>query len=189
MNQLITITTEYLSTSRTLDILNLVRFEESKQMYVYNYEGMHFRVFENLVELIQFFELGKEPLYSFDSEEDLDAFLEQLPLKEGKRPLNLKLNYRYRDGANYKQFGWVIFANPSCITPRKANEELKKKLIYSEYFVPQDWGLPKLQKHAYDPEIDHEWHEFEDFEWTDEDATDKREISKFLNEIKKGYEV
>ncbi|WP_169712800.1 hypothetical protein [Algoriphagus faecimaris] len=33
------------------------------------------------------------------------------------------------------------------------------------------------------------WHEFEDFEWTDEDATDKREISKFLNEIKKGYEV
>lgn len=189
MNKLVPISTEYLSTSRTLDILNLVRFEESKQVYVYNYEGMHFRVFENLVELIHFFELGKEPLYSFDSEADLDEFLEQLPLKEGKRPLNLKLNYRYRDGANYKQFGWVIFYNPGFLCPRRAAEQFKEKLICGENFVPQDWGLARLQKYAYDPEIDHEWHEFEDFEWTEEDATDEREISEFLNEIKKGYEV
>ncbi|WP_250161344.1 hypothetical protein [Algoriphagus algorifonticola] len=189
MNQLIPIATEYLTPSRTLEILNLVRFEKSKQVYVYNYEGTQFRVFESLVDLIRFFELGKEPLYSFDSEEDLDEFLEQLPLKEGKRPLNLKLNYRYRDGANYKQFGWVIFANPNSLSPREASEKLKKKLIYSEYFVPQDWDLPKLQNHSYDPEIDHEWHEFESFEWTDEEVMDKREISSFLHEIQKGYEI
>lgn len=189
MNQLIPLATEYLTPSSTLEILNLVRFEVGKQVYVYNYEGTHYRVFESLVDLIRFFELGKEPLYSFDSEADLDEFLEQLPLKEGKRPLNLKLNYMYRDGANYKQFGWVIFSNPGFLSPRRAAGLFKEKLISGEYFVPQDWGLARLQKHAYDPEIDHEWHEFEDFEWTEEDATDDREISEFLNEIKKGYEV
>jgi hypothetical protein len=186
MNKLIPISTEYISPSRTLEILNLVRFEESKQVYVYNYEGQHFRVFENLVELIQFFELGKEPVYSFDSEDDLDDFLEQVPLGSIKKPLNLKLNYMYRDGANYKQFDSVVFTNPSFITPRKAAQKLKEKLISNEFFIPQDWGLPRLQKYAYDPEIDHEWHEFESFEWTDEDMTHDREISDFLNEIQKG---
>jgi hypothetical protein len=102
MNQLIPITTEYLTPSKTIEILNLARFEESKQVYVYNYEGTHFRVFENLLELIQLFELGKEPAYSFNIEDDLDDFLENLPLNPYKRPLNLKLNYMYRDGVNYK---------------------------------------------------------------------------------------
>ncbi|WP_297337948.1 NUMOD1 domain-containing DNA-binding protein [Algoriphagus sp.] len=189
MNQFITLATEYLTPSSTLEILSVGRLGESKPVYVYNYEGKHFRVFESLVDLIRFFELGKEPLYSFDSEADLDAFLEQLPFNAGKRPLNLKLNYMYRDGTNYKQFGWVIFSNPGFLSPRRAAEQFKEKLISGEYFVPQDWGLARLQKYAYDPEIDHEWHEFEDFEWTEEDATDEREISEFLNEIKKGYEV
>ncbi|MFC3414680.1 hypothetical protein [Algoriphagus hitonicola] len=189
MNKFVPISTEYLTPSRTLETLNLVQFEESKSVYLYNYEGTHFRVFESLVDLIRFFELGKETLYSFDLEEDLDEFLEQLPFNAGKRALNLKLNYMYRDGANYKQFGWVIFANPGFLCPRRAAEQFKEKLIYGEYFVPQDWGLARLQKYAYDPEIDHEWHEFENFEWTEEDATDEREISRFLNEIEKGYEV
>jgi hypothetical protein len=189
MNKLIPISTEYISPSRTLEILNLVRFEESKQVYVYNFEGKHFRVFESLVELIQFFEVGNEPIASFDSEADLDEYLEQLPLKRIKRPLNLKLNYMYRDGANYKQFGSMIFKNENLITPRIATEKVKEKLISAEFFVPQDWNLPRLQKHPYDSEIDHEWHEFESFEWTDEDMTDDREVSDFLNEIEKGYEV
>jgi hypothetical protein len=189
MNKLISISTEYLSSSRSIETLNLVLFEENKQVYVYNFEGKHFRVFESLVEMIQFFEVGNEPLASFDSEADLDEYLEQLPLKRIKRPLNLKLNYMYRHGANYKQFGSVIFKNERMITPRFATDKIKEKLISTEFFVPQDWNLPRLQKYPYEPEIDHEWHEFESFEWTDEDVTDNREISRFLNEIQKGYEL
>lgn len=189
MNKLIPISIEYISPSRTLEILNLVRFEDSKQVYVYNYEGKYFRVFDNLVELIQFFELGKEPAYSFDSKDDLDEFLEQIPLGPIKKPLNLKMNYMYRDGANYKQFGYVIFKNASFLTPNQASQKLKEKLISNEYFVPQDWGIAKLHKHPYEPEIDHEWHEFESFEWTDEDVTDNRDLSSFLDKIQKGYEI
>lgn len=183
MNKIISITTEYLTPSRTIEVFNLLRFEENKQVYVYNFEGKHFRVFQNLVDLIQFFEMGKEPRISFESEVDLEEFLDQMPVGDGKKLLNLKLNYLYRDGANYKQFGSVVFANPDFLTPRKASEQLRDKLISNEFFVPQDWGLPRLQYYPYDPEIDHDYHEFESFEWTDEIPTDERYIQNFLKKI------
>jgi hypothetical protein len=71
----------------------------------------------------------------------------------------------------------------------EAGQKLKEKLISSEFFVPQDWSLPRLHHHPYDPEIDHEWHEFEDFEWTEEPITDDRDVRVFLEEIPKGYEI
>ncbi len=189
MNKIVSISTEYLSPSRTIEILNLVRFNESKQVYIYNYEGNHFRFFDNLISLIQFFESGKEPISSFEREEDLKDFLTAIPINCEFQKLNLKLNYRYRDGANYKQFGSVIFSNPSFLPPRIAGQKLIEKLISTEFFVPQDWDLPRLHHHPYDPEIDHEWHEFEEFEWTDEDVSDKREVKEFLEGIEKGYEI
>jgi len=189
MNKIIPITTEYLSPFRTIEVLNLVRFEESKQVYVYNYEGTHFRFFKSLKGMIQFFESGIEPAASFDSEDDLDDFLDKLPIDDAKKVFNLKMNYLYRDGANYKQFGSVIFSNPGFLPPNKAGQKLKEKLISSEFFVPQDWSLPRLHHHPYDPEIDHEWHEFEDFEWTEEPITDDRDVRVFLEEIPKGYEI
>ena len=54
------------------------------------------------------------------------------------------------------------------------------KLISEEFFVPQDWGLPQLHTQPYDPAVDHEWHEFEEFENTDDPATDGLEIGEFL---------
>lgn len=189
MNKIIPITTEYITPSRTIEIFNLVRSNETKQIYVYNYEGKHFRIFESLVDLIQFFEFGKEPFAAFDSETDLDEYLNHLSLGNRKRQLNLKLNYLYRDGANYKQFGYVVFANPDFLTPRRASEQLRQKLISNEFFVPQGWKLPRLQYHPYDPEIDHDYHEFESFEWTEENVTDGRKVEEFLEEIEMGYDI
>jgi hypothetical protein len=37
--------------------------------------------------------------------------------------------------------------------------------------------------------VDHEWHEFEDFELTDEAETDGREIREFLKGVVIGHEV
>ncbi|RPA66515.1 hypothetical protein EF405_20635 [Cyclobacteriaceae bacterium YHN15] len=85
MNKIIPISTEYISPSRTIEMLNLVRFEESKIVYVYNFEGKNFRVFDSLVSLIQFFEIGKEAISSFSSEKDLDHFLDKLPIVNSKR--------------------------------------------------------------------------------------------------------
>lgn len=85
MNKIIPISTEYISPSRTIEMLNLVRFEESKIVYVYNFEGKNFRVFDSLVSLIRFFEIGKEAISSFSSEKDLDHFLEKFPIVNSKK--------------------------------------------------------------------------------------------------------
>ncbi|OOG73804.1 hypothetical protein [Algoriphagus sp. A40] len=102
---------------------------------------------------------------------------------------NIRLNYRYRDAHNYKEFGSVVFVNPTGMSVKVATALLRKKLISEEFFVPQDWGLPRLHARPYDPEADHEWHEFEEFENTDEAATDRREIVEFLEGVVKGYVI
>lgn len=102
---------------------------------------------------------------------------------------NLRLNYRYRDAHNYKEFGSVVFANPAGISVESATTLLREKLIAEEFFVPKDWGIPRLHSQPYNPEVDHEWHEFEEFEFTNEAVTDSREIGEFLEVLVKGYEV
>ena len=101
---------------------------------------------------------------------------------------NLRLNYRYRDAHNYKEFGSVVFANPAGMSIEAATALLRGKLISEEFFVPQEWGLPRLHTRPYDPEVDHEWHEFEEFELTDDPATDGREIGEFLEGVVKKLE-
>jgi hypothetical protein len=102
---------------------------------------------------------------------------------------NLRLHYRYRDAHNYKEFGSVVFANPNGMSIEAATALLREKLISAEFFVPQDWGLSRLHTRPYDPDVDHAWHEFEEFENTDDPATDKREIGEFLQEVVTGYEI
>jgi hypothetical protein len=84
MNKIISVSTEYLRPSRTIEILNLTRFEESKLVYVYIFEGNNFRLFDSIAGIIGFFESGVEPEYAFDSEDELDEFLEKLPIKDSK---------------------------------------------------------------------------------------------------------
>jgi hypothetical protein len=102
---------------------------------------------------------------------------------------NLKLNYRYRDAHNYKQFGYVIFSNSSKMKVVEATSLLLPKLISKDFFVPEDWGITRLHTDPYNPAVDHEWHEFEDFEETTCQASDKRDILQFVKTIKKGYEI
>ncbi|UJP66704.1 hypothetical protein [Mongoliitalea daihaiensis] len=83
MNKIIPFNTEYIRPSRTIEIFTFFRFEKSRQIYIYNYEGKHFRVFDSVVGLVQFFEVGKEPSASFDSESDLDEYLDSLSIGDG----------------------------------------------------------------------------------------------------------
>tara|TARA_R110002051_G_scaffold307051_1_gene377957 strand:- start:641 stop:871 length:231 start_codon:yes stop_codon:yes gene_type:complete len=72
----------------------------------------------------------------------------------------------------------------------EATALLLPKLISEEFFIPDDWGLPRLHASPYNPEVDHEWHEFEGFEETEEeDITDGREIREFLDSVVKSYEL
>jgi hypothetical protein len=183
MNKIIPLSTEYLSPSRTIEILTLVTPKESKLVFVFNFEGTHFRFFDSVLKLIDFFEKGKEPENSFTSEQELDKFLERYGLGEMSEVPNLKLNYRYRDAGNFKQFGSVIFSNTERLSIGEVTILLLEKLIDNELFIPQEWDLPRLHFHPYDPELDHPYHEFESWEETFEKANDPRDVSFFLGEI------
>ncbi|UJP66705.1 ferritin family protein [Mongoliitalea daihaiensis] len=78
--------------------------------------------------------------------------------------------------------------NLTFFTPRRVPEHLRQKLISNEYFVHKDWGLPKLHYHEYHSEIDHDYHEFESFEWMGKGFTDSRNMEEFLKGIEKGCE-
>ncbi|MEB2777453.1 hypothetical protein SYJ56_19215 [Algoriphagus sp. D3-2-R+10] len=102
---------------------------------------------------------------------------------------NIQLNYRYRDAHNYKQFGAAVFSNPTGMTVEEATALLLSKLISEEFFVPDDWGLPRLHADPYNPAVDHEWHEFEEFELTADSVTDERDVVGFLRGVEKGYSI
>jgi hypothetical protein len=96
--------------------------------------------------------------------------------------MNIKFKYLYRDGANYKRYGEVVFANPSEVFLADVFTVLQSNLIDKQWFVASHWGLPDMHFREYDwnESIDHDWHEFEDVEETTDSATEKKSISEFL---------
>ncbi len=71
-----TLHTEYLRASRSIDTVAINNENGIQQlMYIYNYEGCSFRIFESLTELLAFFEEGKEPKWHFESEEEVERWL------------------------------------------------------------------------------------------------------------------
>ena len=76
MNEIRQISIDYLSPSRTLEAYQLSFGIRSEIIFIYNYEGMHFRFFKNGAELVDFFKEGKEPQLDFEDEEKLDSYLE-----------------------------------------------------------------------------------------------------------------
>lgn len=102
--------------------------------------------------------------------------------------MNIKFHYLYRDGANFKQFKEVVFSNPNEIKLRKIETIIKDHLIDECWFVAKDWSLPDLhfKEYNWDNEIDHDWHEFESVEGTDEKATEAYTIDEFLADIRLG---
>ncbi|RDK88869.1 hypothetical protein C8D94_101746 [Marinirhabdus gelatinilytica] len=73
MNIINQIETHYLKPNRTVETIFIKNID--KMVYVYNYEGSHFRLFTNLIDLIGFFQFGMEPKLDFSNELDLDDFL------------------------------------------------------------------------------------------------------------------
>jgi hypothetical protein len=75
--------------------------------------------------------------------------------------VNTRVEYRYRDAANYKQFASVVLGGE--ITPEE-RQRIRAALDGGEYFIPSEVGLTDLQPRmpAFpDPEIDHVWHELD----------------------------
>ena len=80
MNTIETLQTNYLNRDcRTVDTILLINeLKESKVVYLYNYEGIHYRIFENILELSKFL-TGNEytVLKEYSYEHWVDKFLEK----------------------------------------------------------------------------------------------------------------
>ena len=75
MNTIKQLEVEYLRSSRTIEKIEISNNLKKSICFIYNYDGFHFRLFENEVELNSFFKQGREPKFVFGSDEALDDFL------------------------------------------------------------------------------------------------------------------
>jgi hypothetical protein len=110
---------------------------------------------------------------------------------------NVKFNYLYRDGANYKSWGKVIFANPEKIPLDEVNKTLLNAFLSGELFVANQISIPEkfLFLNGKITQYDHCYHEYDCIEACEESPSDflGRSIVAFLKEVKsiakKGWEA
>lgn len=98
---------------------------------------------------------------------------------------NIQFNYLYRDGANYKNYGFAIFENDLDISLNEIEKLIINKLIDQTWFYVDQWHLPDLHFEKWDNQMDHTFHEFENVEHTDMSKTTDVSISAFLNIVAK----
>jgi len=93
--------------------------------------------------------------------------------------LNIKLSYLYRDAANYKNFGYVIFKEDHSISIHQLDILIESKLIDGMWFYAGQWQLPDLHFNSWNDEIDHTFHEFESVEYTTEPPNTLLNLAEF----------
>ena len=76
MNTFHSINTEYLRPSRTIETVMVSNEISNKLFFIYNYEGNSFRIFENHLDLINFFQNMTGNYLHFNSDGEVDLFLE-----------------------------------------------------------------------------------------------------------------
>jgi hypothetical protein len=98
---------------------------------------------------------------------------------------NIKFHYQYRDAGNYKNPGNVVFALNTDLTIEDATEKIREHLFDEEFFDPIKWQIPPVffEDEEEDEELDHDWHEFLELQWTTDPETDSRTFEQFLKFI------
>ena len=97
--------------------------------------------------------------------------------------MNIAFHYLYRDGANYKNLNTIIFKNPTNMDLETFSKILIDKLISEEYFYANKWQIPDMHFGSWDSEIDHEFHQFEAIEYTDEVPNSILTLTEFIELI------
>jgi hypothetical protein len=99
--------------------------------------------------------------------------------------MNICLHYLYRDAGNYKNWGEVVFTNKTNIELGLLEKSVRKILIDGEFFIAEMADLKKLNFSNYIAELDHDWHEFDSFNVTEEEISDKnkRDIVDFIESL------
>ena len=110
---------------------------------------------------------------------------------------NIKFNYLYRDGSNYKKWADVVFFNPDHMQLNVASDAIRNVLWAEDLFVAHQIRVPEAFLFAKGDisSDDHCFHEFYGVEASDQSPTDKygRTASEFIAEVvreaKGGWQV
>ena len=99
----------------------------------------------------------------------------------------IKFNYVYRDGANYKSWDDVIFANPDKLALDEIESRLVDAFLPDKLFIAHQISVPEkfLFLDGYFSKFDHCYHEFDNVEFCKEKPTDNlnRSITDFLKDV------
>lgn len=61
--------------NESVEIIKLTRGKWQHVVFIYNHRGLDYYFFESIWEMIQYFDIGKEPQHIFGSDTQLDTFL------------------------------------------------------------------------------------------------------------------
>lgn len=99
----------------------------------------------------------------------------------------IRFNYLYRDGANFKSWGEVIFSNPENLTVNEIEAKLLAAFLPDKQFIANQISIPEkfLFASGLVTKHDHCYHEFDCAEICQENPTDslERSIADFLKAV------
>ena len=105
---------------------------------------------------------------------------------------NVKFQYLYRDGSNYKKWGDVIFSNADGLSLERILKSLQQSFSDDGLFIAHQVRIPEVFLTGEYPvnEDDHCFHEFADVEVTLDACNDlqSRSIGDFMAEAAKESE-
>jgi hypothetical protein len=100
---------------------------------------------------------------------------------------NIQFEYLYRDGANYKAWGTIVFSNPDELSVSEIDKRLRRAFNSDSQFVADQIEIPEifLYRDGSLTSDDHCFHEYDRVELTDDAVTDVqgRTMSGFLAQV------
>ena len=100
---------------------------------------------------------------------------------------SIKFYYLYRDGANYKSWGEVVFTNPDRLTLGEIRTRLITSFLPDRLFLAHQISITEkfLFLDGKFTNYDHCYHEFDNVEFCQEYPTDRlnRSITEFLKDV------
>ena len=109
-------------------------------------------------------------------------------MSTGRIIMNIEFRYMYRDMGNFKNYGEVVFGNRFNRSPDEIRKQIFRCLGSGLIFKASALRIPALffKDFPYDPQLDHEMHEFFEVSETELPASDaeQRDIADMLTEMR-----